>query len=352
MISAGTPPREPLGEPTRQARLARRRRPRDDEQAVARSRSGETLTEPEAELRDGPGGPTGPRCRAARTGRRARSGPRPASRRARRRRPGGPACARGVRPETRGAGGIARGPRPAAPVLVIVRPRRRRRPRRGPRPSRPTQASFRSSPIASWTREQLVQPSPLDVGGHVVGEMRRRRPGPLRVGGREDLVVADASRAGASVARELGVGLAAEPDDHVGRDGDPRDGLADPAPAARGSARSCTGGPSGGGPHRRPTGPAGGGARRPTGSRPSPRSADRTGPTGGTSRSAGAGSPGRRRRSGCASIARMSSARSGRPARSSWRPAQRSVSMCPKRGSAGRSWPYEFTFWPSSVTSR
>ena len=52
------------------------------------------------------------------------------------------------------------------------------------------------------------------------------------------------------------------------------------------------------------------------------------------------------------SIARINAARSGRPWRSRRRPAQRSVSTSAKRGSAGRSWPYEFTFWPSSVTSR
>ena len=48
-------------------------------------------------------------------------------------------------------------------------------------------------------REQLVQPAPLDVGRDVVGEVRRGRPGPLRVRGREDLVVADRPRGGASV---------------------------------------------------------------------------------------------------------------------------------------------------------
>ncbi len=75
-------------------------------------------------------------------------------------------------------------------------------------------------------REQLVQASSLDVGSHVVGQPRRRRPGSDRVGRREHLVVADGleerERRG-----ELGVGLAAEPDDHVGRDGDPRDGRPD-----------------------------------------------------------------------------------------------------------------------------
>ena len=43
-------------------------------------------------------------------------------------------------------------------------------------------------------------------------------------------------------------------------------------------------------------------------------------------------------------LARISSARSGRPARSSWRPAQRAASTWAKRGSAARSWPYELTF--------
>ncbi len=51
-------------------------------------------------------------------------------------------------------------------------------------------------------------------------------------------------------------------------------------------------------------------------------------------------------------MARISSARSGRPWRSRRRPAQRSASTWANRASGWRSWPYELTFWPSSVTSR
>ena len=46
------------------------------------------------------------------------------------------------------------------------------------------------------------------------------------------------------------------------------------------------------------------------------------------------------------SIARISSARSGRPCRSSRRPAQRASSTWANRGSGTRSWPYELTFCP------
>jgi hypothetical protein len=52
------------------------------------------------------------------------------------------------------------------------------------------------------------------------------------------------------------------------------------------------------------------------------------------------------------SIARSKAAISGLPSRSSRRPSVRPPWISPKRGSAGRSWPYELTFCPSSVTSR
>ena len=87
-----------------------------------------------------------------------------------------------------------------------------------------------------------------------------------------------------------------------------------------GSARSCTGGPSGAGPRRRPTGPAGAGARRPTGTRPCAAisRSDRSHGCEVTKRRRGmAGRPSAVR---MPSMARISSARSGRPARSSRRP--------------------------------
>ena len=70
---------------------------------------------------------------------------------------------------------------------------------------------------------------------------------------------------------ELGLGLAAEADDDIGRQADARDRGCAAARRAPGRPRRCTGGPCGAGPRRRPTGPAGGGARRPKGTRPWPR---------------------------------------------------------------------------------
>ena len=127
--------------------------------------------------------------------------------------------------------------------------------------SRPSQNLLRSSPIRSWRASSSLSRRRLTSGGTSSGSRvagvrslastRPRRPG--RTG---------RPRADASVARNCGFGLAAEPDDHVGRDVMP--GTASRMRSSRpGSARSCTGGPSGGGPHRRRTGPAGGGARRP-----------------------------------------------------------------------------------------
>ena len=145
--------------------------------------------------------------------------------------------------------------------------------------SRPSHASFRSSPIPSWSASSSLSRRRFDVRRDVVGEPRRRRARSWRVRGGEDLVVTD--RLEQTERRpELLVGLAAEPDDDVGRDRDARARLRGCDRAARGSARSCTGGPSGGAPRRRPTGPAGGGARRRSGTRPSPRSIDPRGPTG------------------------------------------------------------------------
>ena len=57
--------------------------------------------------------------------------------------------------------------------------------------------------------EELVQAASLDRRSDVVGEMGGGRPGPDRVGGREDLVVADRLEQ-AQGRLELGFGLAAE----------------------------------------------------------------------------------------------------------------------------------------------
>src|SRR5439155_26062973 len=64
--------------------------------------------------------------------------------------------------------------------------------------------------------QQLVQALPLERCRDIVGEARRRRPRPLRVGGGENLVVADRLEE-AKGRSELLVGLAAEADDDVGR---------------------------------------------------------------------------------------------------------------------------------------
>ena len=95
------------------------------------------------------------------------------------------------------------------------------------RPARPT-PRLRSSPIALLDAEQLVQPAALLRRGHVVGQPRRRRARALAVGGREDLVVADGLEQ-PERRLVLGLGLAAEADDDVGRERDPGDRLADPA---------------------------------------------------------------------------------------------------------------------------
>ena len=80
--------------------------------------------------------------------------------------------------------------------------------------------------------EQRVEPAPLLRRGDVVGEPRGGRARPRREGGREDLVEADLAQ---QVERrlELGLGLAAEPDDDVGREADARDRPRAAAPRAR-----------------------------------------------------------------------------------------------------------------------
>ena len=235
---------------------------------------------------------------------------------------GGRACCSRVRPVSRR--GRQRPREPPRAVLVVVRARRRHAARRAPRRRGPSHARLRSRPIASWSASSCVQAAALVGRRDVVGEPRRGRAGPRRVGRREDLVVAD--RLEQPQRRlELRLGLAAEADDDVGRDRDARARPRGSARGARGSARSCTGGPSGAGPRRRPTGPAGGGARRPT-AHSAMAAISRSERSHGcevTKRRRGmAGRPSAVRRP---SIARSSSARSGRPWRSRRRPAQRAV---------------------------
>ncbi len=118
--------------------------------------------------------------------------------------------------------------------------------------------------------EQLVEPAPLLGRRHVVGQAGRRRPRTDRVGRREDLVVADHPK---QVERrlELGLGLAAEADDDVGRDRDPRDRRPDRRePLEVVLDRVLAAHPPQDGVVAR-LDRAGGGARRPTGSRPSRR---------------------------------------------------------------------------------
>ncbi len=88
----------------------------------------------------------------------------------------------------------------------------------------PGPVALESDPLLE--REELVQPRPLDVGRDIVIQLRRWRSGALGVGRREDLVVADGLEEPQRRA-ELGVGLAAEPHDDIGRDRDPRHGLPD-----------------------------------------------------------------------------------------------------------------------------
>ena len=161
----------------------------------------------------------GPACSIADVDQRARRGPATPRR--------GRACSRasgrpGARRRRAGARTRRATPRSRPP------PRRRGRGcaagprcRPAPRSSGPTHARFRSSPIALLERQQLVQPAALLGGGHVVGEARRGRPGPLAVRGREHLVVADGLEQ-PERRLVLGLGLAAEPDDDVGRERDAR----------------------------------------------------------------------------------------------------------------------------------
>ena len=128
--------------------------------------------------------------------------------------------------------------RPRYPSRATPRPHPRRArataawPRypRGPRPrARPTRRSARAR-SASWSASSSLSRSRFTAGGDVVGELRGRRPRPRRVHRREDLVVAHGLEQGQRRA-ELLVGLAAEPDDDVGRDRDPGHRLADPGEA-------------------------------------------------------------------------------------------------------------------------
>ena len=208
--------------------------------------------------------------RTARRGRRAR---RRTARRGRSRRAGGRACCRASGRRAPCLRRRASRASPSSAVFVLVAAGRNDRVDEhldlAPEP-----CAVALEPDRLLEREQLVEACPLLGRRHVVGELRRRRPGSHGVRGREHLVVADGLEE-AERRLELLAGLAAEPDDHVGRDRDPGHGGADRARAARGSARSCTGGPSGAARRRRPTGPAGGGARTPTGSPRGPRQAVR-----------------------------------------------------------------------------
>ena len=258
-------------------------------------------------------------------------------------------CSR-LRPETRGpAGAAARVP--SAASLVVVRSAAASPRRRGPRPSRPSHARFRSSPIASWSASSSFSRARLTAAGTSSARRVAGVPGRSRVRGGEDLVVADRLEQPERRA-ELRVRLAAEPDDHVGRDRDPRDRLADPreplevvldrvlaAHPAEDRVVAATG------PGRWRCAQTDGQSAIAAISR-----SERSHGCEVTNRRRGiAGTPSAVR---IPSMARISAARSGRPWRSSRRPAQRSVSTSANRVSAGRSWPYELTFWPSSVTSR
>ncbi len=108
-----------------------------------------------------------------------------------------PASRRGARACSRGCGPTV--DRPGRRHPSGAAPRARRRGRAAGRStastststSRPSQRLVALEPDPLLEREQLVQPAALDVGRDVVGEPRRRRAGPRRVGRGEDLVVAD-----------------------------------------------------------------------------------------------------------------------------------------------------------------
>ncbi len=165
-------------------------------------------------------------CPGARTGRRARSGPstsRPTS--------AGRACEMdqlvAAGPARQGRHGRRREVVPGLVVPVAAR-RDDRVDEDGRLPAEPRLVALETDPLLQ--REKLVEAAPLDVGRDVVGEVGGRGARAGRVRGREDLVVADGFEQGQR-RLELGLGLAAEPDDDVRRDGDARDGLADPGQA-------------------------------------------------------------------------------------------------------------------------
>ena len=247
-------------------------------------------------------------CLAARTGRRARRG-----RSTRRPTSSGPPARwtslfwrSARRPSPLG------GPCSPPVVVVVVRPRRRHARRRGPRPRGPTQARLRSSPIASWSASSSFRRRRLTSGGTSSARCVAGVPGRSRVRGGEDLVVADGLEE-PERRLELGLGLAAEPDDHVGRDRDPGHRLADPGePLEVVLDRVLAAHPL---EHRVVAGLDRQvevlADRRALGHRRDQPIA--RGPTGATSRTAGAGSRARRRRSG--SRRSPGSARRGRAGR-------------------------------------
>ena len=94
------------------------------------------------------------------------------------------------------------------------------------RPAEPGFIAGEADPLLEL--EQHIEPAALFRRRDIVREVGRGSAGSDGVGGREDLVVADSLE---QVQRrlELGLGLAAEPDDDVGRDGDAGDGRPDGA---------------------------------------------------------------------------------------------------------------------------
>ena len=219
MISARTPrPSERLGERKRQPGLAGGGRPAERRRAA------------------GAGWAHGRRAGSARAVSRA-AAERVRARRARRaHRPSPPTqCPRtaqvhelvlAVRPVRCSTPSARRAKRPSSDqrrrlgvVVVLVAARRNDRVDehlgRPPEP-RPVAARGRS---ASWTASRSFRRRRFSAGRHVVGEARRRRPGPRRVRRRKHLVVAHGLEQ-PERRLELRLGFAAEADDDVGRSGD------------------------------------------------------------------------------------------------------------------------------------